>query len=57
MEVIPDGDIRVSRSYEANEVKVFSVTLVIVGIITYTDAVNKEPRVEKSISGGIIREG
>ena len=57
MEVIPDGDIRVSRSYEANEIKVFSVTLVIVGIITYTDAVNKEPRVEKSISGGIIREG
>ena len=38
MEVMPEGDLRVNRSYDANEIQSFTVSLGIVGIITSTNA-------------------
>ena len=43
---MPEGDLRVNRSYDANEIKSFTVSLVIVGIITSTNAG------QKAVTGG-----
>lgn len=54
MEVMPEGDFRVQRSYDSNDLKTFSVSLVIVGIVTTTNSVPKkaeEPVTEAYVSG------
>ena len=40
-EVIPDGDVKVSRSYDGDNIKSVSITLVIVGIVSTTSSLYK----------------
>lgn len=51
MEVIMDGDLKISRSYDNNSLKTFSVSLLIVGIID--DSVNYVKEVEGRIVSSI----
>ena len=53
MEVMIDGDFKINRSYSNNDIKMFNVSLVIVGLITSTNAMHTEER----ISGTIVKYG